>query len=137
MLVLCALGALLVPGVAAAGPPAPEHRPPAPAGTPELVRTGPDRVTLRMRLDRPLARRFDGELLARVAVDGRIASLAAAPARRGRRGACYRTSLTPRRVELGRLYAVVLLVDGAEPVTTLVALRAPRRSDARGARPAC
>jgi hypothetical protein len=75
-----------------------------------------------------------------VTIDGRFSSLAAVPGRRGWRGwrgACYTASLTPPRVDLGRLYTVVLLVDGAEPVTPLVALRAPRRGDARGAAPGC
>jgi hypothetical protein len=137
ILVLTALAALLVPGVAAAGPPAPEPATPMPAGTPYLVRADAQRVSLYLRLDRRLARRFDGELLARVTVDGRYSSLAAVPGRRGRRGACYSASLAPGRVGLGRLYTVVLLVDGAEPVTTLVALRAPRPGDARGAPLGC
>jgi len=94
-------------------------------------------VSLYLRLDRRLARRFDGELLARVTVDGRFSSLAPVPGRRGRRTACYSATLVPRRVELGRLYTVTLLVDGAEPVTTLVPLRAPRAGDERGAPLGC
>jgi hypothetical protein len=132
IVVLCALAALLGPGTAAAAPPAPEPAAPALVGTPHLVRAGANRVALRLRLDRPLARRFDGELLARVAVDGRFASLAAVPTRSARRGACYSAALVPRRVHLGRLYTVTLLVDGAQSVTTLVALRAVRPGDARG-----
>jgi hypothetical protein len=131
--VLVALAAaLLLPGAAAAAPPAPEPAAPALVGTPDLVRTGDDRVSVRLRLDRPLARRFDGELLARIAVDGRFASLAVVPGRSGRRGACYAAALVPRRLALGRLYTVTLFVDGAEPVTTLLALRAPRPGEARG-----
>jgi hypothetical protein len=65
------------------------------------------------------------------------AALAAVPRLRGGHGACYSASLAPGRVELGRAYTVVLLVDGAEPVTTLVELRAPRPGDARGARLGC
>jgi hypothetical protein len=130
--VLAALAALLGPAAAAAAPPAPEPAAPALVGTPHLVRAGDDRVSVRLRLDRPLARRFDGELLARIAVDGRFASLAAVPRRSGRGGRCYAAALVPRRLALGRLYPVTLFVDGAEPVTTLVALRAPRRGDARG-----
>jgi len=38
ILVLSALAALVLPGVAAAAPPAPEPTTPAPAGTPYLVR---------------------------------------------------------------------------------------------------
>src|SRR5919107_4122096 len=129
--VLAVLAALLLPGAAAAAPPAPEPAAPALAGTPDLVRTGDDRVSVRLRLDRPLARRFDGELLARIVVDGRVASLAAVPSRSGRGGRCYTAALVPRRLALGRLYTVTLLVDGAEPVTTLVALRAPRPGDTR------
>jgi hypothetical protein len=132
ILLLAALAALVGPGAAAAAPPAPEPAAPALVATPQLVRVSADRVALRLRLDRPLARRFDGELLARVAVDGRFASLAAVPARSARRGACYSAALVPRRVDLGRLYTVTLLVDGGQPVTTLVALRAPRPGDARG-----
>jgi hypothetical protein len=131
-ILLAALAALVVPGAAAAAPPAPEPAAPALVATPQLVRVSADRVALRLRLDRPLARRFDGELLARVAVDGRFASLAAVPTRSARRGACYSAALVPRRVHLGRLYTVTLLVDGGQPVTTLVALRAPRPGDARG-----
>jgi len=130
--VLAALVALPVPSTAAAAPPPPEPGAPALVGTPDLVRSGVDRVSVRLRLDRPPARRFDGELLARIAVDGRIASLAAMPGRTGRRGPCYTAALVPRRLAIGRLYTVTLLVDGTEPVTTLVALRAPRPHDARG-----
>jgi hypothetical protein len=137
ILLLTAFAVLLVPGVAAARPPAPEPAAPALTRTPYLVRANARRVSLHLRLDRRLVRRFDGELLARVTVDGHYASLAAVPARRGGHGACYSASLAPGRVELGRVYTVVLLVDGAEPVTTLVELRAPRPGDARGARLGC
>jgi hypothetical protein len=137
ILVLTALAALLLPGIAAAGPPAPEPAAPALAGTPYLVRADAQRVSLYLRLDRRLARRFDGELLARATIDGRFSSLAAVRGRRARRAACYSATLVPRRVERGRLYTVVLLPDGAEPVTALVALRAPRPGDERGAPLGC
>jgi hypothetical protein len=61
ILVLSALAALLLPGVATAGPPAPEPAAPALAGTPSLVRSGAQRVSLHLRLDRRIPRRFDGE----------------------------------------------------------------------------
>jgi hypothetical protein len=132
---LAASAALLAPGVAAAAPPPPDPAVPALVGTPELVHAGGSRVTLYVRLDRRVARRFDGELLARATVDGRFSSLAAVPGRRGR--ACYSASLSLPRAELGRISTAVLLVDGAEPVTTLVALRARRPGDARGAALGC
>jgi hypothetical protein len=131
--VLVALGALLGPVAATAAPPAPEPAAPALVGTPYLVRTGAQRVSLYVRLDRPLARRFDGELLATATIDGRFSSLAAVRGRAGRRTACYTASVSLPRAELGRLSTVGLLVDGGEPLTTLLALRAERPGDARGA----
>jgi hypothetical protein len=136
-LVLAAQAALVLPAVAAAGPPAPEPAGPALIGTPYLVRADAQRVTLYLRLDRPLRRRFDGELRATATIDGRFSSLAPVPGRRAARGACYSATVVPRRVEPGRLYAAVLLVDGAGPVTTLTALRSPRAGDARGAPLGC
>jgi len=130
-LVLTLLALPAVPGVAIAGPPPPDPPAPALAGAPYLVRSGARHATLYLRLTRPLARRFDGELLATAVIDGRFSSLAAVPGRLGR--ACYSASVIPRRSELGRVYTTVLLVDGAEPVTTLLALRARRPGDARGA----
>jgi hypothetical protein len=45
--------------------------------------------------------------------------------------------VAPVRTELGGVVTTVLLVDGAEPVTTLLAVRAPRPGDARGAPLGC
>src|SRR4051794_35827832 len=135
--VLAALGALLAPATATASPPAPEPAAPALVGTPYLVRTDAQRAALYVRLGRPLVRRFDGELLGDATIDGHFPSLAAVRGRAGRRGACYTASVALPRAELGRLSTVVLLVHGADPLTTLLALRAERPGDARGARLRC
>jgi hypothetical protein len=133
ILVLAALAALLaLPGIAAAGPPGPEPSAPALVRAPYLLRGGDGHATLYVRLSRPIARRFDGELLATAIVDGRFSSLSAVRGR-GRRTACYSASVTLPRTELGRLSTAVVAVNGAEPVTALVALRGPRPGDTRGA----
>jgi hypothetical protein len=137
VLALAALAALTLPAAAGAAPPPPEPSAPALAGPPQLVRTGPERLTLYLRLDRPVARRFDGELLATAIVDRRFSSLTALRGRRVRRSACYSASVAPVRTDVGRVATTVLLVDGAEPVTTLLAVRAPRRGDDRGAPLGC
>ena len=47
---------------------------------------------MRLRLDRTVARRFDGELRATAVVDGQIASLQPVAGRRGTRVHCYAAS---------------------------------------------
>ena len=127
LLPLAALCLLAAPAAAAAQPP-PELR-----VAPYLVGADDARVTLYVRLDRPLARRFDGELRATAVIDRRFSSLEAV----GRpRAACYSATVYAGRVRDGRLFAVSLLVEGAGPpsaVSALVALREPRPGDERGA----
>ena len=127
--------AALLPAAAGAQPPAPDPvGPPALLGPPYLVREAPGRLTVRLRLDRPVARRFDGELRATAVVDGQIASLQPVAGRRGRTH-CYAASAAAKSDRLGRLVAVSVVLDGPPQtgVTALVAVRAPRAGDARGA----
>ena len=126
--------AAALPAAAGAHPatPDPSAAPPAFAATPVLLRDDAHRVTLRVRLTRPLARRYDGELLATAAIDGRIASVAGVP---GRTGAyCYSARAWIDRARSGRLVAVSLLVptpSGAPAaVSALVAVQAPRAAAA-------
>jgi hypothetical protein len=130
---LVVAAALAAPVAAGAQPPPADPAPPALRGTPYLVREDAHHVTLYMRFDRPLARRFDGEPLATAAIDGRIASLSPVAGRRG--GACYAASAWTERAQPGRLVTVSVSVEGAAPVTVsaLVAIRSPRPGDARGA----
>jgi hypothetical protein len=130
------LSVLALPAAAAAQPPAPEPLgPPVVRGAPYLVRGGDGRVTLRLRLDRPIERRFDGELRATAVVDGRFASLHPVAGRRGTRANCYAASVVAASDRPGRLVTVsVLLGDPPETaVSALVAVRDPRPGDARGA----
>ena len=137
---LVALGAAascaaLLPAAAGAQPPAPDPvGPPVLLGPPYLVREAPGRLTVRLRLDRPVARRFDGELRATAVVDGQIASLQPVAGGRGRTH-CYAASAAAKSDRLGRLVAVSVVLDGPPQtaVTALVAVRAPRAGDARGA----
>ena len=133
--VALALAALALPAAARAQPPAPEPAAPALVGSPYLLREGSERVRLYLRLNRALARRFDGELRATVVVDGRFSSLQRVSGRRGGRAACYTAAVPAQRTEDGRLFGVALLVEGtpSATLTTVVALRAPRPGDARGA----
>ena len=127
--------AALLPAAAGAQPPAPDPvGPPVLLGPPYLVREAPGRLTVRLRLDRPVARRFDGELRATAVVDGQIASLQPVAGRRGRIH-CYAASAAAKSDRLGRLVAVSVVLDGPPQtaVTALVAVRAPRAGDARGA----
>jgi hypothetical protein len=130
------LAVLALPAAAVAQPPGPEPSGPAVLrGSPYLVRDGDGRVTVGLRLDRAIARRFDGELLATAVVDGRFASLRSVARRRGARAHCYAASVVPASDRLGRLVTVsVLLGDPPETaVSALVAVREPRPGDARGA----
>jgi hypothetical protein len=124
-----------IASAAAAQPSPPDTGAPALRGTPVLVRDAAHRVTLHVRFDRALPRRFDGEPLATAAIDGRIASLAPI----ARRGACYTASAWIDATEPGRLVSVSVSTEGAAPATVsaLVAIRAPRPGDARGASPRC
>jgi hypothetical protein len=135
LVLLLAAAALVAPAAAIGQPPPPEPAPAALRGTPYLVRADAHRVTLYVRLDRSLGQRFDGEALGSAAIDGRIASLGPIAGRRGLRAACYSAGMWLERAEPGRLVAVSVLVDGAAPVTlsAVVAVRAPRPGDERGA----
>src|SRR4051794_41625750 len=95
LLSLLAVAALAAPVAAHAKPAPPDPVPPALRGTPALVADGAHRVTLHVRFDRVLARRFDGEPLATAAIGGRIASLAPV----ARRAGCYqaRARVAPAR----------------------------------------
>jgi hypothetical protein len=132
---LVAAAALIAPPAASAQPPPPDPAPPALRGTPYLVRDDAHRVTLYVRLDRELARRFDGEPLATAAIDGRLASLSPVAGRRAHRAACYSAGAWLERAEPGRLVTVSVSVEGSPPTTlsALVAVRAPRPGDERGA----
>src|SRR4051812_29640429 len=132
---LLAAAALVAPAAAAAQPAPPDATPPALRGTPYIVRESAHRVMLYVRLDRELARRFDGEPLATAAIDGRLASLAPVEGRRGTRTACYAASAWLERAEPGRLVTISVSAQGAQAATVsaLVAIRSPRPGDARGA----
>jgi hypothetical protein len=126
----------LLPAVAAAQPPAPDPTaPPVLRGAPYLVREAPGRLTVWLRLGRPVDRRFDGELRATAVIDGEIASLQPVVGRRGARAHCYAARAAARSDRVGRLVAVSVVLDGppATAVTALVEVRAPRAGDARGA----
>jgi hypothetical protein len=130
------LGVLALPAAAFAQPPGPEPSgAPVLRGAPYLVRDGGGRMTLRLRLDRPIPERFDGELRATAVIDGRFASLREVAGRRGTRAHCYAASVVPASDRPGRLVTVsVLLGDPPETaVSALVAVRDPRPGDARGA----
>jgi hypothetical protein len=136
VLALAAVLALTGPAVAGARPSGPDPAAPELRGTPYLVRDDAHRVTLHVRFDRPLGQRFDGEPLATAVIDGRIASLApVAGLRHGRRSACYMAQAWTERDDIGRLVTISVSAEGAQPVTrsALVAIRAPRPGDARGA----
>jgi hypothetical protein len=124
-----------VASAAAAQPPRPDPGAPALRGAPVLVRDDAHRVTLHVRFDRALPRRFDGEPLATAAIDGRIASLAPVAGHT----ACYTASAWIDATVPGRLVTISVSTEGAAPATAsaLVAIRAPRRADARGASPRC
>src|SRR3954471_13417236 len=132
---LLAAAALTAPVAAGAQPAPPDPATPALRGTPYLVRDAAHRVTLYVRFDRALARRFDGESLATAAIDGRLASLAPVAGRRGTRTACYAASAWLERAEPGRLVTISASARGARGATVgaLVAIRSPRPGDARGA----
>jgi hypothetical protein len=132
---LAALIAAALPAAATAHPAAPDPVAPALRGTPSLVRDGAHRVTLHLRFDRALPRRFDGEPLATAAIDGRIASLAPVPGR----AACYRARAWIARADAGRLVAISVSVEGAAPVTVsaIVAIGAARPVHARAAPLGC
>jgi hypothetical protein len=134
--VLVALAALLAAPVGAPAKPAPpDPAPPALRGTPVVVAVTAHRVTLYVRFDRPLARRFDGETLATATIDGRIASLAPVAGR----SACYAARAWIPHAEPGRLVPVSVTVEGAAPVTVsaLVAIGRSRAGDGRGTPPGC
>src|SRR4051812_49537466 len=76
---LALAAALAAPAAAHAKPAPPDPVAPALRGTPALVADGAHRVTLHVRFDRALARRFDGEPLATAAIGGRVAAPAPPP----------------------------------------------------------
>lgn len=96
----------------------------------------PDRVQLTFRLDAPLARRFDGEVLGSARISARAASLYPV----GTAGSnCYAARVPPGRMRRGRRYTVRLFLsaDDRSPLVLVVPLRRARRGDARGARLGC
>jgi hypothetical protein len=140
LLSVLALAAVLAAPVAApvaahAKPAPPDPVPPALRGTPALVADGAHRVTLYVRFDRALGRRFDGEPLATAAIGGRIASLAPVAGRAG----CYEARAWIARAGAGRLVSVSVSVEGAAPVTVsaLVAIGAARPVHGLAAPPGC
>jgi hypothetical protein len=132
---LLAAVTLAAPVAAHAQPAPPDPAAPALRGTPYLVAEDAHRVTLYVRLDRALGRRFDGEPLATAAIDGRLASLAPVAGRHGRRTACYAARAWTDHAEPGRLVTVSVSAQGAAPsmVSALVAIRARRPGATRGA----
>jgi hypothetical protein len=124
-----------VASAAAAQPPPPDPGAPALRGTPVLVRDGAHRVTLHVRFDPALPRRFDGEPLATAAIDGRIASLAPVAGR----AACYTASAWLDATPPGRLVTISVSTEGAAPATVsaLVAIGRPRPGGARRASLRC
>ena len=133
--VLAALIAAAVPSAATAQPTPPDPIAPALRGTPVLARDDAHRVTLHVRFDRALPRRFDGEPLATASIDGRIASLAPVTGRPG----CYTAEAWIAATDPGRLVTVSVSTEGSAPatVTALVAIAAPRRAHAGGAPARC
>jgi hypothetical protein len=131
--------------LAAVAPHADAKPAPAPPGPPVLrgpasvAVAGPGRLTLTVRLDRPVERRFDGELRATAVVDGRIGSLQPLARRRAGPGACYTATVVSRSDRPGRVVAASIVLDGPPPtaVTTLVAVRATRPGGGSGARARC
>jgi hypothetical protein len=133
---VAAAAAAALPTAATAQPAAPDPAaPPVLRGAPYLVRDEPSRLTVFLRLDRPIERRFDGELRASAVIDGQIASLRPIAGRRGERADCYAASAAATSVRTGRLVTVSVLLDGPPPtaVTALAAVRGARPGDARGA----
>jgi hypothetical protein len=132
---LLAIAALAAPAAVAAHPAPPDPAAPALRGTPYVVREDAHRVTLYVRFDRGLGRRFDGEPLATAAIDGHLASLGVVEGRRGTRAACYTASAWIERAEPGQLLTVSVTTEAADPatVTALVAIRSARPGDGRGA----
>ncbi|MEY2534201.1 MAG: hypothetical protein QOF29_2111 [bacterium] len=138
---MLAAAALAAPAAAAAQPPPADPSTPTFAGRPYLVREDATRLTLYLRVERELARRFDGELRATAEVDGRRASLAAVDGVRPG-SACYTATVRTGGAEAprpGSRHTVALVLDG-EPVVSVTArarVRAPREGDARGAPLGC
>ncbi len=128
------LGALALGAPAArADPPAAE---PALRRAPLLTLQRPDRVQLTFRLDAPLARRFDGEVLGSARISRRSASLYPVGAEGSR---CYGARVPTGPLRAGRRYTVRLFLsaDDRAPLELVVRLRRARRGDARGARLGC
>jgi hypothetical protein len=136
LLATVAVLAAALPAGAAEHPagPDPGATPLAFAATPVLVRDDAHRVVLRLRLDRPLERRSDGELLATAAIGGRVASVAPVAGRPGAH--CYSARAWIDRASPGRLVAVSVLVpsSGGSPaaVSALVAVQGRRAAAPAG-----
>jgi hypothetical protein len=146
ILTAAAAAALGAPAAAVAQPTPPEPGPIALAGRPWVVRGEARTLTLYLRLDRPLARRFDGEIRATADVAGRRSSLA----RLGRHTAgtaCY-SAVVPAAApgaepadewRAGALVDVALMVDDAPApsIATRTRVREARPREAAGLPPGC
>jgi hypothetical protein len=140
LLLLAALATLAAVAPHANAKPAPAPPgPPVLRGPASVAVAAPGRLTLTVRLARPVERRFDGELRATAVVDGRIGSLQPLARRRAGSGACYTAAVASRSDRPGRVVSVSIVLDGPPPtaVTTLVAVRAARPDDGRGAPSRC
>jgi hypothetical protein len=109
---------------------------PALRQAPLLTLQGSDRVQLTFRLDAPLARRFDGEVLGSARISARAASLYPVGAATSH---CYAARVAPGPMRAGRRYTVRLFLSATDrtPLEVVVPLRHARRGDARGARLGC
>jgi len=131
------LGAL---ALATSEPPAraDASRDPEPAlrRAPLLALQHPDRVQLTFRLDDPLARRFDGEVLGSARISARAASLYPVGDAASH---CYAARIARGPMRAGRRYTVRLFLSAADPspLELVVPLWRARRGDARGVRLGC
>ena len=103
---------------------------------PLLTFQAPDRVQLSFRLDRALTTRFDGEVLGRVRISGRGASLYPVGAAGSN---CYAARVPPGPMLTPRRYTVRLFLGerDQQPLELTVPLRRALRGDARGKRLGC
>jgi hypothetical protein len=147
LLTLAAVAALIAPARAGAQPPPPEPSAIALVGRPYVLADAEGTLTLYFRLDRPLARRFDGEIRATAEIAGSRSSLARLDAGDGRGRPCY-TAVAPAAAfggdpadqwRTGALILVSVTIDGAPSpvIAARTRIREPRPGDARGLRLAC
>ena len=126
--------------LATSGPPARADASPDPEPAlrqaPLLALQHPDRVQLTFRLDAPLARRFDGEVLGSARISAREASLYPVGDAASH---CYAARIAPGPMRAGHRYTVRLFLSAADqsPLEVVVPLRRARRDDDRGARLGC